>query len=173
MNTSPQAVFAGKTSEAYITTLQLPILGYMVQVPHPTDGGKFFRKAFRKVNGDLEALLKAAVIWRDAIYQQHYGQSIPHRVFHKKQANSVTGIPGVRKTVKTVKKKRVDGTIAEYKVPCLIAEIWVEPGKDGKKAQKSRSKIYSLNKYKEEVALLLAAHWRQEQEMLLTQVRAG
>jgi sulfur relay (sulfurtransferase) DsrC/TusE family protein len=162
-------VFAGKTAQAYITTLKPPIPGYLVRIPVPGDEDKFLQKAFRKVDGDMAQLLAAAIAWRDAMCQQHWGITAPHRVFHKKQANSSTGIPGVRKFVKTVKKQRTDGTVAEYKIPCVIAEVWLEPGKNGRRATKSRSKVFSLNKFSEEDAFLLAVTWREEQEMLLRQ----
>ncbi len=161
---SPKVVFAGKTTEAYITTVNPPRPGYMVRIPLP--GNRYIHKIFRSTDQDLEGLLKSAIAWRDDTYQQHYGEAVPCRVFHKKQA-STTGIPGIRKTIKTVKKKLCDGTTTEYKIPCLIAEIWLEPGKDGKKAKKSRSKVYSLNKFTEAEASQLAIIWRQEQERQL------
>jgi sulfur relay (sulfurtransferase) DsrC/TusE family protein len=162
-------VFAGKTSQAYITTIKQPIPGYMVRIPAPGEEGKYLQKAFRKVDGDMAQLLAAAIGWRDAMCQQHWGITAPHRVFHKKQANSSTGFPGVRKVVKTVKKQCTDGTVAEYKIPCIIAEIWLEPGKNERRPKKSRSKVFSLNKFSVEDAYLLAVTWREEQETLLRQ----
>jgi sulfur relay (sulfurtransferase) DsrC/TusE family protein len=121
--------------------------------PTLDEEGKYLQKAFRKVDGDMAPLLAAAIGWRDAMCQQHWGITAPHRVFHKKQANSSTGFPGVRKVVKTVKKQCTDGTVAEYKIPCIIAEIWLEPGKNERRAKKSRSKVFSLNKFSVEDAL--------------------
>lgn len=160
-------VFAGKSKEAYITRIERPYPGYLVRIPHPGEKETFSHKSFCKLEGDMSALLRAAVEWRDVTYQKLYGETTPKRVFHKKQVNSSTSLPGIRKTIKVVKKKRRDGTTAMYEVPCLIAEIWLQPGKNGGRARKSRSKVYSLNKYPEEEALAMAIRWRREQEALL------
>jgi hypothetical protein len=69
--------------------------------------------------------------------------------------------------VKTVKKRRSDGTVAECKIPRIMAEIWLEPGKNGRRLKKPRAKLFSLNKFSEEDAHLLAVTWREEQETRL------
>lgn len=157
--------FAGKTNEAYITMLQDPP-GYLVRIPKPDKG--FTHKTLRLTDStDIETLRIEAIKWRDATYYDLYGTRVPIRTFHKQQKNNSTNAIGVRKTIKIVKKKLKSGGIAEYKIPCFIAEVWLEPGKDGKKPSKSRSKIFSIKKYTEPRASQLAEEWRKNQEKQL------
>ncbi|MES2206760.1 MAG: hypothetical protein V4525_08195 [Pseudomonadota bacterium] len=157
--------FAGKTNEAYITTLQDPP-GYLVRIPK-SDKGYTYKTLRLTSNTTMETLLLEAITWRNSTYYDLHGSSVPTRTFHKQQKNNTTKTIGVRKTIKIVKKKLKDGGIAEYKIPCLIAEVWLEPGKNGKKPSKSRSKVFSINKYTEPVASQLAEDWRKEQENML------
>jgi hypothetical protein len=163
--------FAGKTAEAYITTVKpttrRPYPGYLVRIPDPRKERGFVTKSFCKLAGNMEALLLAAIGWRDTTYRELYGENPPRRAFHQKQVNSSTSIPGIRKTIKIVKKTLRNGITKNYEVPCLIAEISQQPGKNGKRSSKSLSKVYSLNKYTEDEALSLAIQWRQKQEALL------
>lgn len=157
-------VYVGKTGQAYITTLSPPLPGYLVRIPDVARSGKYRQKAFRSKTIEPHDLLKAAIKWRDEILLVQTGTpTIPYRVFHERQANSRTGIPGIRKIRKKVLKKKTDGTATTYFIDCIIAEIWLIPGKAGKRPTQSRSRVFSLNKYTEQEALLMAIQWREDQ----------
>ncbi|MEC5218635.1 hypothetical protein RCH09_003609 [Actimicrobium sp. GrIS 1.19] len=159
--------FAGKTGHAYITKLLTPIPGYLVAVPDNA-GQKYRRKAFRSKTRPADELLAAAVAWRDRQLAGATGQAMPPvRVFHKRQRNGKTGIPGVRKITKVIKKRTRDGTVRQYRIDCILAVVWLTPGKAGRPPRDARSKVFSLNKYTQADALALAAAWRAEQEAIL------
>lgn len=146
MKIKMKSSFAGQTNEPYITTLR-NLSGFLVRIPYPQIANKQISKTFRVKDKsiNLDMLLNEAIKWRDSKYFELYSESVPVRAFHNKVSNGSTSIVGVRKIIKTVKKKLKDGSIAEYKIPCLIAEIFLEVGENYKKPRKSKSKIFSLN----------------------------
>ena len=54
--------------------------------------------------------------------------------FHVRQANSQTGVPGVRRTARRIRRRHDKNTF--YEVTVYIAEVWLEPGRDGKRPRK-------------------------------------
>ncbi|MEB0134569.1 hypothetical protein QN362_04410 [Actimicrobium sp. CCC2.4] len=56
---------------------------------------------------------------------------------------------------------------------CIIASICLTPGKNGKRATQPRCKLFSLNKYTEADALLMAIAWREELVAKLTWPNEG
>jgi hypothetical protein len=163
---SPSA-FAGKLGLAYITPLKTPAPGFAVAVPNP--GGGYARRNCFVSSGTQEAALAKATRWRDAKHLALHGTPVSVRAFHETQANSTTGIVGVREKTKVVKKKLASGETRSYEVPVVIAELWLEPGRDGRRPHKSRSKVFSIAKHGRSVALALATAWRVEQIAILKQ----
>jgi hypothetical protein len=162
------SVFSGQLGLAYITTLTKPSAGFAVAVPKP--GGGFARRNFLNAASSFDSLLQAALAWRDEKHRELHGHDVPVRAFHHRQANSITGVSGVRQCVKQVKKTMVSGEIRSYKVQVVIAEVWLEPGANRRRPSGSRSKVFSINKHGLETALLLATQWRSEQCRLLSEV---
>jgi hypothetical protein len=151
----------GKTGCRYVTTITSPYPGYAVVIPHPTNVEEQVRKNFMGPALSQEEHLRDAIAWRDETYRQLHGGKPPQRVFHRQQLNSNTTFPGVSRNVKIVKKKRRDGTVAEYQVPCIIASICAVPGDNYKRSRGYKSKVYSINKYGEDEAIRLAVLWRE------------
>ena len=156
--------YSGAVGEPYITRLHAPVCGYRVAVPRPKGG--YALKNFMVVKTLREALARA-IAWRDATHLRLHGLPCPERVFHRKQANSNTHVPGVREVVKVVKNRTIAGGVNIVLVPVILAEIWLQPGKDGKRPRKSRSKLYSIKKHGRRRALAMAKAWRKQQEKLL------
>ena len=156
--------YSGSVGEPYITRKYTPRRGYRVAVPRPEGG--FARKDFYAETTLREALTRA-VAWRDATHLRLHGLPCPERVFHRKQTNSSTRIPGVREVVKVVKTRTTAGGVSSVLVPVILAEIWLQPGKDGERPRKSRSKLYSIKKHGRRRALAMAKAWRKQQEKLL------
>lgn len=165
------SLLIGKTEYKYITTISTPYDGYAVAIPHPTKVGDHVRRNFFGMNRSQEDHLKVAIAWRDDTYAVLYGCALSQRVFHRRQANSKTDIPGVRRIDKIVEKKLRDGTVSQYRVPCILAEIFTIPGYAYARSSGSRSKVYSINKYGEEEAIKLAIAWRRS--MIVTLVAAS
>ncbi|RZI40372.1 hypothetical protein EGT07_23810 [Herbaspirillum sp. HC18] len=164
---TPMSLLPGQTEHKYITPICAPYPGYGVVIPHPERLGEYVRKNFCGKRKAQDEYLQAALAWRDQTYRELYKREVSQRVFHRTQANSTTDTPGVRRMEKVVKKKLKDGTFREYRVPCIMAEIFTIPGKDYKRARGSKSKIYSIAKYGEETAMKLAKEWRRNMELSL------
>lgn len=144
-----------------------PYMGYAVAIPHPTHLKKYVRKNFFGLRKKPEEYLAAAIAWRDQQHFALYHREVPKRVFHRQQNNSRTDTAGVRYLEKILKKKLKDGSIAQYRVPCIIAEVWTKPGCNYARTSGSRSKIFSIKKYGEAEAIRLATDWRKQMESLL------
>ena len=155
------SLLTGQTEHRYITKISTPYDGYAVVIPHPTKIGDHVRKNFFGVNRMQHDYLEAAIAWRDQTYSSLYGCALPQRVFHRQQENSTTKMPGVNRIEKTVRKKLRNGTVIQYRVACILAQIFIVPGKDYAKPRGSKSRLYSLKKYGEEEAIRLAVEWRQ------------
>jgi hypothetical protein len=126
--------------------------GWLVSIPHPD--GRYIHKTFRP---QTDASLNDATNWRDSAYSRIYNKPVPKRVFHEKKKETATGIPGIRYTIKKVKKK--SGKV--YDIPVIIAELHKIPGKDYVRPKGSKSKVLSLNKYDWDEAIALATAWLQ------------
>jgi predicted heme/steroid binding protein len=161
---SPSA-FAGKLGLAYITSLKTPAPGFAVAVPKP--GGGYARRNCLVCNGTVQDAVEAATKWHDTKHLALHGTPVPVRAFHETQANSTSGIVGVREKIKVVKKRLASGETRLYEVPVVIAELWLEPGRDGRQPHKSQSKVFSISKHGRSVALALATAWRVEQVTIL------
>ena len=137
----------------YITTIPGALL---VAIPAP---GRFVTKTFRATEFDaVDSLMSAAVGWRDAEWKNLFGGEVPARSFHSNpRTGSATGVPGVRRVVKRVRKNS-----NVYEVPCVLAEIHTIPGLNYTRPKGSRSRLFSLNKYDFDEAVALAFAWRQE-----------
>lgn len=160
-------VFSGRTGLAYISPIQTPRgKGFAVAVPKP-GGGYVRRNFFTAPNQGLSDTLDSAIAWRDSKHVALHGVAVPVRVFHSSQVNSSTGIVGVRRADKIVKKRLASGETRLYEVPVVIAEVWLEPGRDGRRPRSSRSKVFSVRKHGLETALNLAKQWRLEQTAAL------
>jgi hypothetical protein len=164
------SLLIGKTEHKYITAISTPYDGYAVVIPHPTIIGNHVRKHFFGVNQSQQAYLESAISWRDQMYATLYGCALPKRAFHRQQTNSSTEMPGVTHIVKIVKKKLGNGTIKEYFVPCIMAQVFTIPGKDYVKPRGGKSKLYSIKKYGEEEAVRLAIEWRNNMIKTLVSV---
>ena len=92
---------------------------------------------------------------------------MPERVFHRKQSNSNTGIPGVNEVLKKVKKKSKTGPDKVYCVPCIIASIATVSGDGYQPASGTKTKVLSIAKYGRDEAIRLATEWRKEMELKL------
>ena len=134
----------GKTKQKYIQAFGKEKHGFFVRIPLP--GKKTFAsKEFGSRQYKQAELLKQARAWRDEKYFALYGHKILNRTVHKRQSNNrATGIPGVRHQIKTV-HQRVGDRIYTYQLDYYIAEVWLEPGRDGERSSKSRSKIFSAH----------------------------
>jgi hypothetical protein len=108
----------------------------------------------------VQDAVEAATKWRDAKHLALHGTPVPVRAFQKTQAYSTSGIVGVREKIKLAKKRLASGETRLYEVPVVIAELWLEPGRDGRRPHKSRSKVLSVSKYGRCMALALATAWR-------------
>jgi len=157
---------------SYITPISTPYPGYAVALPHPDIIGKYIRKNFFGLKLGLDDYLMRAVIWRDKKYFELYGTDVPARVFHRKQSNSNTGIPGVNEVVKKIKKKSKTGPDKVYCVPCIIASIATVSGDDYHPASGTKTKVLSIAKYGRDEAIRLAAEWRKEMELKLLTERS-
>jgi hypothetical protein len=115
----------------------------------------------------VQDAVEAATKWRDTKHLALHGTPVPVRAFHETQANSTSGIVGVREKIKVVKKRLASGETRLYEVPVVIAELWLEPGRDGRQPHKSQSKVFSISKHGRSVALALATAWRVEQVTIL------
>jgi hypothetical protein len=144
----------------YITTIED---GWLVAIPHPD--GRYIHKTFRP---QTDARLNDATNWRDNAYSRIYNKPVPNRVFHEKKKETVTGIPGIRYTIKKVKKK--SGRVYAY--PVIMAELHTIPGKDYVRPKGSRSKLFSLTKYDWDEAIALATAWLQDQRTELQNTQA-
>jgi hypothetical protein len=152
---------------SYITSISTPYPGYAVALPHPDIIGKYIRKNFFGVKLGLDEYLMQAVDWRNGKYFELYGTDVPERVFHRKQSNSNTGIPGVNEVVKKIKKKSKTGPDKIYSVPCIIASIATVPGDGYQPASGTKTKVLSIAKYGRDEAIRLATEWRKEMELKL------
>jgi hypothetical protein len=161
------SAFSGKLGLAYITPLKTPAPGFAVAIPKP--GGGYARRNCFVGSGTVQDAIEAATKWRDAQYLALHGTPVPARAFHETQANSTSGIVGVREKIKVVKKKLASGETRLYEVPVVIAELWLEAGRDGRRPHKSRSKVFSIAKHGRSAALALATAWRAEQAAMLKQ----
>ena len=122
---------------------------------------KTFRRA--QYSGD-DAMVAAAVEWRDGAWQAHFGNAVPTRSFHQTaRLGSSTGVPGVRYVEKTVRKGA-----KKYIVPCVVAEIHATAGRNYARPSGSLSRVFSLNKFDFDEAIALAAAWRAEMVAKLT-----
>jgi hypothetical protein len=154
---SPSA-FSGKLGLDYITPLKTPAPGFAVAVPKPVGG--YARRNCFVGNGTVQDAVEAATNRRDAKHLALHGTPVPVRASQKTQANSTSGIVGVREKIKLAKKRLASGETRLYEVPVVIAELWLEPGRDGRRPHKSRSKVLSVSKYGRCMALALATAWR-------------
>jgi len=151
----------------YITPISTPYPGYAVVLPHPDIIGKYIRKNFFGVKLGLDEYLIKAIDWRNKRYFELYGAEVPERIFHRKQSNSNTGVPGVNEVIKKVKKKSKTGPDKIYEIPCIIASIATVPGNDYQPASGTRTKVLSIAKYGRGEAIRLATEWRKEMELKL------
>jgi len=156
-----------KSGYHYITETSSPP-GYSVSIPHPERPEKYVRKNFFGKSKSLNEYLEDAIKWRDAKYFALYKEVAPGRFFHRQQKNSHTETPSVRRVEKIVKKKLKDGSVARYRVPCIVAEIWTQPGRGYTRPKGSKSKVYSIQKYGE--AFRLAREWRKKMESSLAHI---
>lgn len=161
------SLLVGQTEHQYITVIRAPYPGYAVVIPHPERPGQHVRKKFFGTRKSLDEHLQDAIKWRDEAYFALHKQVIPARLFHHQQNNSKTATPGVRRVEKVVKKQLKDGSVARYRVACIVAEIWTKPGRDYQRPSGSKSKIYSISKYGEQEAMRLARDWRKQMERIL------
>lgn len=152
------APYVGGTGEPYITTLPPPRPGYLVRIPTEDGSGRFQHRTFRGQPEDMEQNFASAVAWRNFTYLALYGQPAPDRRFHAHQANSTTQVVGVRLIVKKVRSRH--GTGAVYEIPVYLAEVWLQPGRDGNRPRRSRSCQYAIAKYGAEEAFRKATAWR-------------
>lgn len=140
--------------------------GWRVMIPMPPqlvqEGHQaFLRRSFCR--GPLADSLAQAVVWRDRWHQRLYGRSVPARVFHRTQRNGTTGVPGVTRLVKRVKRRGCADQFSE--VPVYMATVWTQPPQAaGQNSRGSRSRLYSIGKYGEEMAFAMACAWRREAE---------
>ena len=88
-------------------------------------------------------------------------------MFHRKQSNSNTGIPGVNEVLKKVKKKSKTGPDKVYCVPCIIASIATVSGDGYQPTSGTKTKVLSIAKYGRGEAIRLATEWRKEMELKL------
>jgi hypothetical protein len=156
---SGRTAFAGATEEPYITLINGPYTGYVVSIPWPEPGRPPLRRRFFGCKLSLQEYLDQAKRWRDRMYQVLHGKPVPVRAFHRQQANSTTGVPGVRRQVRRI-RSRHDPTVV-YEVAVYLAEVWLKPGKDGQPPSESRSRQFSIAKWGEDEAFRLACEWRQ------------
>jgi hypothetical protein len=164
---SEKTAFAGATEEPYITAIALPYAGYVVAIPRPEAGRPPLRRRFFGGKLSLQEYLEQAKRWRDRMYQELHGKPVPARAFHRQQANSTTGVPGVRRQVRRI-RSRHDPTVV-YEVAVYLAEVWLKPGKDGQPPSESRSRQFSISKWGEEDAFRLACEWRAQAVAALSQ----
>jgi len=155
------------TQYLYITPISTPYPGYAVALPQPDVIGKYIRKNFFGVKLGLDEYLTRAVEWRNKKYFELHGTEVPERVFHRKQSNSNTGIPGVNEVLKRVKKKSKTGPDKVYCVPCIIASIATVSGDGYQPASGTKKKVLSIAKYGRYEAIRLATEWRKEMELKL------
>lgn len=160
-------VNSSSTQYSYITPISTPYPGYAVALPHPDVIGKYIRKNFFGVKLGSDEYLTKAVEWRNKQYFELYGTEVPERVFHRKQSNSNTGIPGVNEVLKKVKKKSKTGPDKVYCVPCIIASIATVSGDGYQPASGTKTKVLSIAKYGRGEAIRLATEWRKEMELKL------
>jgi hypothetical protein len=156
---SERTAFAGVTQEPYITAISRPYTGYVVSIPRPEPGRPPLRRRFFGCKLSLQEYLDQAKRWRDRMYQVLHGKPVPMRAFHRQQANSTTGVPGVRRQVRRI-RSRHDPTVV-YEVAVYLAQVWMKPGKDGQPPSESRSRQFSIAKWGEDEAFRLACEWRQ------------
>ena len=152
------APFAGATAEPYITELSSPYPGYVVSIPKPGTPSKAIRRRFFGRRLPLSEYLEKARGWRDRMYEIMHGQPVPVRAFHQRQANSLTGVPGVRFVVRRVRSRQDPSRV--YEVPVYLAEVWLVSGIDGNRPRGSRSRQFSIAKWGAEEALRRACEWR-------------
>jgi len=152
------AAFAGATAEPYITEISSPYPGFVVSIPKPGASTKVLRRRFFGQRLPLIGYLEEARRWRDRVYEVLHGQPVPVRAFHGRQANSSTGVPGVRFVVRRVRSRQDPRRV--YEVPVYLAEVWSVPGMDGDRPRGSRSRQFSVIKWGPEEALRRACEWR-------------
>lgn len=75
----------------------------------------------------------------------------------------------MRRVVKVVKKTTASGDVREHHVPVILAEVWLQPSRNGERPRSSRSRLFSIAKYGEDRALELAKAWRHQQGESLAQ----
>jgi hypothetical protein len=162
-----QAAFAGATSEPYISAIACPYLGYVVALPKPGNPDRVLRRRFFGRQLELHEYLAQARAWRDRMYVVLHGRPLPVRAYHHRQANSSTEVPGVRLVIRRVRSRQDPERI--YDVPVFLAEVWLVPGRDGKRPTGSRSRQFSISKWGEEEAFRRACEWRARASAALAQ----
>ena len=108
----------------------------------------------------LDFYLAKAIAWRDATYTHLYGAVVPKIFFHKRQNNSNTGIPGVRRAIKVNKKTLKSGEVRVYCVPCVVVQVQSTQELEEGPRRRVQSKVFSINKFGEAGALDRAIAWR-------------
>ena len=164
-DTEAVAPYVGETGEPYITAWKTPVAGYAVRIPNPAADGEVVQRNFKGASRTLAEHLVAARTWRDETYLKLYGVSLPQRVFHRQQANSQTGVAGVRLVIKKTRSRHNRDIV--YEVPTYVAEVWLQPGQANEKPRRSRGRLFSIKKYCETEAFALAFAFRASAERAL------
>jgi hypothetical protein len=141
---SAGSAFAGATEEPYITAIDSPYPGYVVTIPRPGIESASLRRRFFGSKLEQQEYLQLARRWRDRMYQLLHGRPVPVRAFHRRQANSSTGVAGVRRVVRKVRSRHDPRVV--YEVAVFLAEVWLQPGADGQPPSGSRSRQFSDSK---------------------------
>lgn len=161
------SLLLGTAEQRYITPVHRPYPGYLVQLPAPGATNKIVKKIFAGNQKPLDHYLGLAVAWRDVTYASLHGTPLPERQFHGNSRPGKELIPGVRRLIKKVRKTTKAGDVRVTLVPCIIAEIHTVVGHDYKRPRKSKSRIFSIKKYGEAEAILLASICRKQMEQAL------
>ena len=161
------SLLLGQTDHRYITTVDVPYPGYLVQIPSPTNAKKMVLKVFAGEKYTLDHYFAAALAWRDMTYMALYAKPIPLRIFHGSDKGETDTPPGVRHIVKKVRYKCKSGDVRIALVPCIIAEIHTIVGHDYQRPKGARSRLFSIKKYGEAEAIRLATACRREMERQL------
>lgn len=152
----------GSTGLRYIGQFGNGKRGFYVRIPCATDANKIIRKEFSSSSLSMSELRKKAISWRDKTYLEQYGHPVPKQLIHRKQTNNASSsLPGVRRHSKKM-SRTIAGRTYTYSVTFWIAEVWLEPGCNGERSGKSRSKIFTIRKYGDDGAFSLATKWRVE-----------
>ena len=166
------SLLIGEADQRYVTILRAPYPGYRVQIPNPQARQRPITKNFCGHKMPRDFYLAKAIAWRDTTYTQLYGALVPKIIFHKWPNNSSTGIPGVRRAAKVIKKTLKSGEVRCYHVPCVIVQVQSVEGLDDGPRRRVQSKVFSINKFGEAEALDRAIAWRNAVQAHVHEVNA-